>query len=265
MPKQDRPADPDKLVRETAGRHRTGDGRFVVEGGSASGWFIADAEQADELGLPLLRGPFGTLDEARAAIASARAAPAPKAPARRKPKHPPDRPRARPAELDAERKARRPAGKPELETPPSWLDGLSDADQRRVVEQLLSALHSAGFADADALVRRDFDSDRALVVGRLLAERAGREAAESWRASRWSRAEQRQARGLADRLVKAGANEADVHALAAEVAARSVLRVLGIVRGEGFTPGEGRPARGWRLVELNEDAEPTGRTVDLQE
>lgn len=69
----------EKLRREKAGTYRTGDGRFTIEQ-SSSGWLLIDAEQANELGLPLARGPFATLDEARAAIAGARSSPAVKAP-----------------------------------------------------------------------------------------------------------------------------------------------------------------------------------------
>jgi ribosomal protein S18 acetylase RimI-like enzyme len=67
---------PDKLKRERAGTYRTVDGRFTVEQ-SSSGWLLLDAEQTDELGLPLARGPFGTLDEAREAITGARSGPRP--------------------------------------------------------------------------------------------------------------------------------------------------------------------------------------------
>jgi len=70
------PAGPDTLKRERAGVYRTGDARFTVEQ-SSSGWMLLDAEQTNELGLPLARGPFGTLDEAREAIGQARSGPAP--------------------------------------------------------------------------------------------------------------------------------------------------------------------------------------------
>jgi ribosomal protein S18 acetylase RimI-like enzyme len=66
----------EKLKRERAGTYVTADGRFTVEG-SSSGWLLLDAEQNDELGLPLTRGPFATLDGARDAIAEARSGPAP--------------------------------------------------------------------------------------------------------------------------------------------------------------------------------------------
>ena len=70
------PVSDDKLKRERAGTYRTGDGRFTVEQAS-SGWLVLDAEQTDELGLPLGRGPFPTLDGAKTAIADARSGPAP--------------------------------------------------------------------------------------------------------------------------------------------------------------------------------------------
>ncbi len=68
---------PEKLKREKAGTYRTSDGRFAVEQ-SSSGWVLVDDEQTNELGLPLTRGPFATLDEARDAIAAARSGTAPR-------------------------------------------------------------------------------------------------------------------------------------------------------------------------------------------
>lgn len=70
------PPDPTKLKRESAGRYVSGDARFAVQQ-SSGGWMVEDAEQTNELGLPLVRGPFSTLDEARAAIEAAREGPAP--------------------------------------------------------------------------------------------------------------------------------------------------------------------------------------------
>ena len=70
------PTSPDALKRQRAGTYVTADGRFTVED-SSSGWLLFDGEQADELGLPLARGPFPTLDAAKAAIGPARSGPAP--------------------------------------------------------------------------------------------------------------------------------------------------------------------------------------------
>lgn len=74
--KPGRPADPTAFKREEAGTYRSGDGRFSIE--QASGrWLVVDAEQHDDLGLPLVRGPFDTLARAREAASSARSGPAP--------------------------------------------------------------------------------------------------------------------------------------------------------------------------------------------
>jgi ribosomal protein S18 acetylase RimI-like enzyme len=67
-------AEVERLKRETAGRYVSADGRFSVEQSSGR-WMSVDSEATDDLGLPLVRGPFATLDEARAAIAEARTAP----------------------------------------------------------------------------------------------------------------------------------------------------------------------------------------------
>lgn len=74
--KAPKPVDPDALKRERAGTYRTSDGRFTIEG-SSSGWLLLDADQADDLGLPLARGPFASLDAAKAAVGPARSDPAP--------------------------------------------------------------------------------------------------------------------------------------------------------------------------------------------
>lgn len=76
MPKLKSPPDPTALRRVEAGTYRSGDERFTVQ--QASGrWLLTDESQHDDLGLPLVRGPFATLDDARAAIEAARTAPSP--------------------------------------------------------------------------------------------------------------------------------------------------------------------------------------------
>lgn len=75
--KRERPADPDRLVRRSAGDRHTEDGRFEVSSaGGAGRWYVTDTERHDGLGLALVLGPFGTLDDVRAAIAGQRTAPA---------------------------------------------------------------------------------------------------------------------------------------------------------------------------------------------
>lgn len=82
---KEQPAAEEKLKRERAGSYRTVDGRFTVEQ-TSSGWLVMDAEQTDELGLALARGPFATIDAAREAIAAARTGPAPRSAVRAAPK-----------------------------------------------------------------------------------------------------------------------------------------------------------------------------------
>ena len=61
----------EKLIRDRAGAYHSEDGRFTVENDGR--WNVRDDKEQDELGLPRVLGPFGTLDAARAAIAEARA------------------------------------------------------------------------------------------------------------------------------------------------------------------------------------------------
>ena len=59
-------------LRRLAGRGwQTRDGRFTIETASGT-WSVVDEEQTDDLGLPLVRGPFRSLTEAKAAIEEAR-------------------------------------------------------------------------------------------------------------------------------------------------------------------------------------------------
>ena len=103
-PKQ--PESEDSLKRERAGTYRTRDGRFTVEQ-SSSGWLVYDAEQTDGLGLPLARGPFPTLDGAKAVLAEARTSPAPTA--------------------STPKRTSKPASRPTLVPPPKHGDGKAAA------------------------------------------------------------------------------------------------------------------------------------------
>jgi len=67
------------LKRLGGGRWQTRDGRFTIEPGDGR-WSVVDAEQTDELGLQRVRGPFGSLTDAKAAIAQVRDQPAPTSP-----------------------------------------------------------------------------------------------------------------------------------------------------------------------------------------
>src|SRR5262245_23761253 len=69
----------ESLKRLGGGRWQTRDERFTIEPQSGT-WAVVDAEESDDLGLPLVRGPFRSLTEAKAAIASARTSEAPASP-----------------------------------------------------------------------------------------------------------------------------------------------------------------------------------------
>jgi hypothetical protein len=75
MPRKAAPAagDPNELKRTRAGVYRTADERFEVRS-SGVGWLLLDTEVADELGQPLTRGPFPTLEHVRDAVPEARRA-----------------------------------------------------------------------------------------------------------------------------------------------------------------------------------------------
>src|SRR4026209_2088309 len=79
MPSRSDPADDESLKRLGGGRCRTRDERFTIEPQSGT-WAVVDAEQTDDLGLPLVRGPFKSLTAAKAAIEAARGAAAPSSP-----------------------------------------------------------------------------------------------------------------------------------------------------------------------------------------
>src|SRR3954453_16161074 len=61
----------ESLKRLGGGRWQTRDDRFTIEPQSGT-WAVVDAEETDDLGLPLVRGPFRGLTDAKAAIAGAR-------------------------------------------------------------------------------------------------------------------------------------------------------------------------------------------------
>jgi hypothetical protein len=214
MPKK--PEDPYRLVRETAGRYRSVDERFVVEQESPGAWYVADSLHTDDLGLPLLRGPFATLDAARQGAAGARDSKAPTSPKRTKP--------ARKADGKADGKTEREAEAPKAPPPEptSWLDALPP-DEQRAARRLVGTIERAGVEGAEDLARRELESSAPVVALELLA--------------------------------RALANRADDGRLTPEDAVDVLLR-------EGFDKDRGRPARGWRLVELDERGRPTGRTIE---
>jgi hypothetical protein len=177
------------LKRLGGGRWQTRDERFTIEPQSGT-WVVVDAEQTDDLGLPLVRGPFGSLGAAKEAIADARVAePAVSPLAGRAPKRTaepdaktetgttPASTRSREARtatpVDAtdgskRGRAKRPARpspaepepepQPEPEPEPRWITEL-EPDARRRARTLIDRLTTAGAPDPEGLARRDIVGD----------------------------------------------------------------------------------------------------------
>jgi hypothetical protein len=174
------------LKRLGGGRWQTRDERFTIEPQSGT-WVVVDAEQTDDLGLPLVRGPFPSLTAAKEAIGLARTAepaasrlPERAAKLRRTPAPgegtpPPPSERTTPARGTGTAAAAPAATKPAAEPPaePRWLGELAKDDRRRA-RRLIEALTDAGAPDPEGLARRDIvggvAAAAAFAVARHVAE-----------------------------------------------------------------------------------------------
>ncbi len=180
------PRDKDQgLKRLGGGRWQTRDARFTIEPQSGS-WVVVDADQVDELGLPLVRGPYGALRDAKVAIDAARVAGPVESPldarAERIRLRPPSGterkrgklagrtpPAARPlpatsrpgeASPDASRsRGSRQRREPREPQEPPWVTELPP-DERRRARRLIDRLVAAEAPDPEGIARRD-------VVGRV--------------------------------------------------------------------------------------------------
>jgi hypothetical protein len=148
-------ADEEKLKRLGGGRWESQDGRYSIEPQSGT-WVVVDNEQTNELGLPLVRGPFPTLTAAREAVQESRGAGPARSPLaeRIKTSRTPDEPKPK---------------KPAPPAEPKWLQALSEPDRRRV-RALLKRLEAAGVADAQDVARAELTGGQP-AVARLALER----------------------------------------------------------------------------------------------
>ncbi|HEX2469287.1 MAG TPA: hypothetical protein VHK05_01760 [Candidatus Limnocylindrales bacterium] len=153
-------ADKDEgLKRLGGGRWQTRDERFTIEPQSGT-WAIVDAEQTDDLGLPLVRGPYKSLTAAKEAIAEARDSAAPTSSIKGRPS---SSPAPAPAKASKGPKAAK-AEAPEEPEEPRWMRDLEAADRRRAT-RLIELLTKAGASDAEGMVRRDLVGDVPAVAG----------------------------------------------------------------------------------------------------
>ena len=168
-------SDVESLRRLGGGRWQTRDGRFTIEAGDGR-WSVVDAEQVDELGLPRVRGPYGSLTAAKAAIAGTRDAPAEASPlAERAERSAAERRRApgrdeEPAPTRSAKAKPKPPRAEEEPPLPGWIARLGEDWQERAV-QLVRDLERAGFDDAERIAREEIVEDRPAAARALLLRR----------------------------------------------------------------------------------------------
>jgi len=180
-------ADDDRsLKRLGGGRWQTRDERFSIEPQSGT-WVLVDAEQTDDLGLPLVRGPFRTLTEAKTAVEAARGTAAPESPLADRVKDAATRPSPTTAapktgpekaadtsstKTKAATTAERPTTPPKPEPPaePRWFADLGPRDRGRA-RRLIESLARTGVRDAENVVRQDLTGGVPTVARVAIADR----------------------------------------------------------------------------------------------
>lgn len=172
------PAD-DSLKRLGGGRWETRDGRFAIEPQSGT-WVVVDSSQTDELGLPLVRGPFGSLTAAREAIEAARrSGPAESPLAERIQRAGPPPRTSEPKSAGAKGRRRDGESSPDPKPPPppspaeppepKWLRDLPPARHRQATA-LIGRLADLGVDNAEAVARAEIADGRP-ALARLALER----------------------------------------------------------------------------------------------
>jgi hypothetical protein len=224
------------LKRLGGGRWETRDGRFAIEPQSGT-WVIVDSSQTDDLGLPLVRGPFGSLTAAKEAIEGARASgpvESPLAGRLKEAKTAPKSPKASaPAAAPAERANGEPAppggnGKdatssgqpepaPEPPPEPKWLRDLAPA-KRREARDLIERLEKLDVPDPVAIARSEVALDEPALT-RLAVERRLRTATSR------ARSPEASARAAVEALVSGRDTDLDVRWRLVDDRGRPITRV----------------------------------------
>ena len=166
-------ADDGSLKRLGGGRWQTRDERFTIEPQSGT-WAVVDAEETDDLGLPLVRGPFRSLTDAKAAIAAARTNAAPASPLAKRLERGGMK---RSAAAETGRAGRgaakgRAAAKLAADQPeePGWLRDLSPP-QRGRARRLIERLTGDDVGDAASIIRRDLVGDVPAIAAHAIEQR----------------------------------------------------------------------------------------------
>jgi hypothetical protein len=170
----------DALKRLGGGRWETKDGRFQIEPQSGT-WVIVDTTQTNEFGLPLVRGPFGSLGAAREAIETAREAGPVESPladrleksraqAPSKPAKPKTRAKAAKAGTASEADAAEAEPEPTPPLEPKWIRDLRPIDRRKATE-LIARLESLGIDSAEAVARAEVANGQPAVTRVAIARR----------------------------------------------------------------------------------------------
>jgi len=157
-------------LRRLAGRGwQTRDGRFTIETASGT-WSVVDEEQTDDLGLPLVRGPFRSLTEAKEAIEEARSSrPAQSALPKRPPaKAEPESSKPAPKAKTPPKPSKPPA--PEEPEEPRWIGQLEPAGRRRAT-RLIGRLSQIGVRDPEGIARKDIAGGVPTVARVAVADR----------------------------------------------------------------------------------------------
>ncbi len=153
------------LKRLGGGRWQTRDERFTIEPQSGT-WVVVDAGQTDDLGLALVRGPFGSLRDAKTAIERARGSEPAASPLTAKVEGrakaaATTKPRASTAagSTSSDRSAKpNKRSEPAEPAEPRWLTDLEPDDRRRA-RRVLERLAEAGATDPEGITRRDVVGD----------------------------------------------------------------------------------------------------------
>jgi hypothetical protein len=190
--KEKAPPAPDALVREQAGRYRSGDERFTVrqDGGQ---WFVTDAQQTNEFGLEMVLGPFATVALAREHVALQREHPAGAEPgsrvrpitsARKAPVAPKRHGRGAatpPAKAEPKLgRARKPEREPAPEPPaPEYVPAAwpRTGDERDLVAQAVRTINDAWVTGRPELMRDVLDAEVVFVQPGFGGREPGKDAA----------------------------------------------------------------------------------------